>query len=104
MNIGISAYDMAAGDFLDLARAADQLGFDTIWLGEHLVLPVDYASIHPTKATEGQQHHTGPIVDPNTKLLDPLVALAAVAGATTRLRLATGIYILPLRQPLLTAR
>jgi probable F420-dependent oxidoreductase len=104
MRIGISAYDMAAADILDLARAADRLGFDAIWLGEHLLLPVDYGSVHPTEASEGEQHHKGAIVDLNTELLDPFVALAAIAGATRRLRLATGIYILPLRHPLLTAR
>jgi probable F420-dependent oxidoreductase len=43
-------------------------------------------------------------VDPSTTLIDPLVALAACAAATSRLRLATGIFILPLRHPLLTAR
>jgi probable F420-dependent oxidoreductase len=104
MRIGISAYDMAAADILDLARAADRLGFDAIWLGEHLLLPVDYRTIHPTKSSEGEQHHKGPIVGLDTELLDPFVALAAIAGSTTRLRLATGIYILPLRHPLLTAR
>jgi probable F420-dependent oxidoreductase len=104
MRIGISAYDMTAADILQLASAADRLGFDAIWLGEHLLLPVDYRTIHPTTTSEGEQHHKGPIVALDTELLDPFVALAAIAGSTNRLRLATGIYILPLRHPLLTAR
>ena len=41
-----------------------------------------------------------PIIDPATQLLDPLIALAARAGVTDRIQLATGIYILPLRHPL----
>ena len=68
------------------------------------MLPSDYGSAHPTTGDTAHQHHTGPIVDPSTKLLDPLVALAACASVTTQLRLATGIFILPLRHPLLTAR
>ena len=104
MSVGISVYDMTASDVRELAVAADAAGFDAVWLGEHVVLPVDYSSEHPTAGTGGHEHITGPIVDPDTELLDPWVALGAVAGATTQLRLATGIYILPLRHPLITAR
>ena len=104
LRIGLSTYDISATELVQLAVAADEAGFESLWLGEHIVLPYDYASEHPTTGDTAHQHHTGPIVDPSTKLLDPLVALAACAAATTRLRLATGIYILPLRHPLLTAR
>lgn len=104
MNVGLSVYDLAAPDLLDLARAADESGFDAIWLGEHVVLPVGYASEHPTHGIDDHEHIAGPIISPDTELVDPMVALAAVAGATTRIHLATGIYILPLRHPLVTAR
>ena len=49
-------------------------------------------------------HLNRPIVDPATRLVDPLVALAGCATRTRSIRLATGIYLLPLRQPLLAAR
>jgi probable F420-dependent oxidoreductase len=104
MRIGISAYDMTAGDLLDLASAADGAGFDRLWLGEHLFLPVAYEAEHPTSGGDAHKHHAGPVVSPDTELLDPLVELAAVAGATRRIGLATGIFILPLRHPLATAR
>ncbi len=104
MRIGLSVYDMGARDLLDLAVAADGLGFDALWLGEHLVLPYDYSSEHPTQGETAHQHHTRSIIDPATKLLDPWSALSAAAALTTRVKLATGIYILPLRHPLLTAR
>jgi probable F420-dependent oxidoreductase len=105
MRVGISVYDMRAADLVDLAVAADDAGFDAVWLGEHVVLPVGYASEHPTVDDgEAHQHVVGPIVSPGTELVDPLVALGAVAGATGSLRLATGMYILPLRHPLTTAR
>ncbi len=60
----------------------------------------------PTRrsSSPAQQHHTGPIVDPDTELVDPLVQLGAAAAVTTRIELATGIFILPLRHPLAVAR
>jgi probable F420-dependent oxidoreductase len=104
MTVGLSVYDLAVPDLLELAAAAEDAGFDAIWLGEHVLLPVGYASEHPTHGVNGHEHITGPIVHPDTELVDPMVALAAAAGATRRIRLATGIYILPLRHPLVTAR
>lgn len=104
MRIGLSVYDFHPRELLELAAAADEFGFDAIWLGEHVVLPQGYSSEHPTTGETGHQHHTGPIVDPSTELVDPLSALSAAAAVTTRLKLATGIYLLPLRHPLVTAR
>lgn len=104
MKVGLSAYDITGPDLVDLAVAADEAGFDTCWLGEHLLLPVEYESEHPRKGNESHEHITGPIISPDTELLDPLVALGAVAAVTKLLRPATGIYILPLRHPLATAR
>ena len=104
MKIGLSTYNISASELIRLAIAADEAGFESLWLGEHIVLPLDYASDHPTTGGSGHHHITGPIVDPSTTLVDPLVALSACAAATSRIRLATGVYILPLRHPLLTAR
>ncbi len=104
MRVGITAYDMDAGDLVQLATAAEEVGFSSLWLGEHVVLPVGYSSAHPATKEGSQEHHTGPIVAPDTRLVDPLVALGAVAAATTTLELGTAIYLLALRHPLVTAR
>lgn len=109
MRIGISTYDRTVDDLLALAGAAEAAGFDSLWLGEHVLAPAAYGSTHPTQpgadgAQAGADHHGKPIVDPSVELLDPLIALAGVAARTTRLGLATGIYLLPLRHPLLVAR
>ena len=101
MRIGLSAYDLEVTDLVDLARAAEDAGFSSLWLGEHVVLPVAYASAHPTSAGAVPVR---PIVDPDTRLIDPLVALGAAAAVTSRIELATGIYLLPLRHPLAVAR
>ena len=102
MRFGLSVYDVSATELADLAAAAETAGFDTLWLGEHLLRPVDYRTVHPTR--EPEQELAARIVGPQTRLTDPLVALAAAAGRTRRLQLATGIFVLPLRHPLAVAR
>jgi probable F420-dependent oxidoreductase len=112
VRIGISAYGMTGRDLVALAVAAEQFGFASLWLGEHVVLPVGYTSEHPTRSRSAAPGATvpaatgrrRPIVDANTVLTDPLIALGAVAGATTRIELGTAIYLVALRHPLLTAR
>jgi probable F420-dependent oxidoreductase len=105
MRIGVSVYNVRAADLVGLAVAADQAGFSSLWLGEHLVLPWGYGSEHPTHGdTPAEELRHATIVEESTELLDPFVALAAAAAVTSRIRLATGIYLLPLRHPLLTAR
>ena len=73
-----------------VAQAAEAAGFDSVWTGEHVVLPDPQAPPSPAP--------------PRTPFLDPLVALAHLAGHTRRLRLATGIVILPQRNPLVLAK
>ena len=77
-------------DTMRLARLADELGFDSVWAGEHVVLPSPHVAPAPMQPT-----------DP---ILDPLVHLAFVAAATERLLLGTGIIILPQRNPLVLAK
>ena len=102
MRFGLSVYDVSARELADLAAAAEAAGFDTLWLGEHLLRPVGYRAVHPTRQPE--QELAARIVGPDTRLTDPFVALAAAAGRTRRLQLATGIFVLPLRHPLAVAR
>ena len=104
MDVGLSVYDITGGELVALGAAAEQAGFSTLWLGEHVVLPVDYGAEHPTTGSTANRSHLKRIVDPATKLLDPLVALGAVAAVTDRIRLATGIYLVGLRHPLAVAR
>ena len=73
-----------------VARAAEAAGFDTVWTAEHVVLPDPQTPDSPIPA--------------QTPLLDPAVALAHVAAHTHSIRLATGIIILPQRNPLVLAK
>ena len=102
MRFGLSVYDITAVELTELAVAAEAAGFESLWLGEHLLLPVDYRSVHPTR--EPEQEQAARIVGPDTQLVDPLIALAGAAARTSRLQLGTAIYLLPLRHPLAVAR
>jgi probable F420-dependent oxidoreductase len=73
-----------------VARAAEEAGFESVWTGEHVVLPDPQAPPSPAP--------------PHTPMLDPAVALAHLAASTRRIRLATGIIILPQRNPLVLAK
>ena len=68
---------------LRVARAAEELGFDSVWTGEHVVLPDP--QVPPSPAP------------PQTPMLDPAVSLAYLAAGTNTLLLGTGIIILPQR-------
>ena len=81
----------------ELVRAADRLGFESVWIPEHLVLPVAMGgSPHP-----GESH---PPVPPTTPVFDAWAYLAYLAGLTTRVRLGTFVYNLGLRHPFAAAR
>lgn len=67
-----------ADDVLGMAREAEELGLDHVWVGDHFKWRVG--------------------------MLSPMTALAAVAAVTTRVRLGTGVYLLNLRHPAITAK
>ena len=73
-----------------VARAAEAAGFESLWAGEHVVLPDPQAPPSPMGPTE--------------PILDPAIALTFAAANTTRVRLGTGIIILPQRNPLVLAK
>jgi probable F420-dependent oxidoreductase len=72
------------------ARAAEAAGFDSVWAGEHIVLPDPQVPPSP--------------MEPHEPALDSLLALTWAAAHTTSIRLATGIVILPQRNPLVLAK
>ena len=98
MKFGLSMFGLSPRYYPEIAAAAEANGFESVWIPEHLVLPAD---VPPTYLyTE-----TGyPPIDSNTPMFDPWVVLATVANATSTIRLATNVYILPLRHPVVTAR
>lgn len=81
-----------------IARKAEELGFESLWIPEHIILPVEYKSPYPYSSSGRMP------AAPDTPLHDPLIALAYVAGMTSTIKLATGIFVLPIRNPFATAK
>jgi len=97
MNIGTSvplpAYTI---DPAFMAKKAEDLGFESIWYAEHAAVPVHSDS--PFPATGGEIPWT------YSHFTDPYIALARASGVTTKIKLGTGITLVPERNPLLLAK
>ncbi|OOL32296.1 hypothetical protein GQ85_08240 [Rhodococcus rhodochrous] len=102
--IGVSAFGLAASEFVQLSQAVEDAGLQSVWVAEHALLPVGYRSVHPQVGHGDASGPAEPVINAETLLMDPLVTLAAVAQATQRVELVTGIMLLPLQHPLLVAR
>jgi probable F420-dependent oxidoreductase len=87
VNLHSCAYPEAAARF---GRAAEAAGFESLWVADHVVLPDPPSPERP--------------MAPDQRLLDPIVALTFLAAHTTRIRLGTGVIILPQRQALVLAK
>jgi probable F420-dependent oxidoreductase len=83
---------------LTLSRRVEAMGFDSVWASDHVVIPFEIRSRYPYNAT-GQFP-----LPPTTNFLEPLTALALVAGATERVQLGTTVLVLPHRHPVLAAK
>ncbi|MDX6741459.1 LLM class F420-dependent oxidoreductase [Actinocorallia sp. A-T 12471] len=97
ISVGLSMlvrYDLQA----DVARLADDLGYDGLWFPEHLIWPADFGGASPY---EDDDH---PPVDPRIPTYDALLWMATLAQVTSRIRLGTYVYNLSLRHPFVAAR
>jgi probable F420-dependent oxidoreductase len=94
MKLGLFGINMGPlGDaeaMVRVAKAADDAGLESLWTGEHVVLPDPQAPPSPAH--------------PKTPFLDPSIALAHIAAHTKAIRLGTGIIILPQRNPVELAK
>jgi probable F420-dependent oxidoreductase len=84
---------------VEVAQAAEEAGFDSIWTVEHVVVPHAYQSRYPYSPSGrmGSGLEDFPIPD-------PLIWLAYIASATRTIKLGTAILILPQRNPVVTAK
>ncbi|MDB5417033.1 MAG: putative F420-dependent oxidoreductase [Phenylobacterium sp.] len=105
--VGLNLVWVKPEHMVEYARLAEALGFESVWAGEHVAVPArDDWWVGP----EQEKHLRGPNPElkmpfaPKSPFLDPLVVLAHLAAATTRLRLGVGIYMLALRDPILAGR
>ena len=80
---------------LAIAKQAEAMGFNGVLVGDHIAVPENYPSVHPS----GHR-----VFEADTPFLDPLCTISAMAGATATLQFASYVYVLPLRDPLTVAK
>ncbi|SRR5260221_13585 len=94
MKFGLFAVNMYACSYpetaIQIAQLAEEAGFESLWAGEHVVLPDPQAPPSP--------------MAPHDRILDPVIALTYLSAHTSQVRLGTGIIILPQRNPLVLAK
>jgi probable F420-dependent oxidoreductase len=96
MEIGIMiAATAESGDIAEIAREVEELGYESLFIPEHPVIPVGFKTPVPGGSK---------LPDHYSRWMDPFVALGVAAGVTKRIKLGTGICLLPEREPLITAK
>ena len=98
MDVGVQIPATAeTGDMVTLGRLAEDLGFESYFIGEHVTVPSGFRSVAPGS-------HQGVLPEHYGRWMDPFVVLAAVAGATSRIKLGTGVCLPVQRNVLVLAK
>jgi probable F420-dependent oxidoreductase len=97
-HVGPQARTQVVERIQTVARHAEALGYHSLWAADHIVLPTQINSKYP-------YHPEGKFpVDPADNFLEPLTVLSYVAASTSKIRLGTGVLIIPYRHPVVTAK
>ncbi len=97
-NFGNFGKHADAPDLVAIARHAELLGFDSVWVHDHLVMPATIRARYPynESGVAGFAYRQD--------IYDPLAMMAAIAVATRRVRIGTSVLIIPYRNPVVLAR
>ena len=102
MEIGLSlpqiGDDATSENAIEFAQFAEECGYNSLWVVDHVVLHEDGTNRYPY-SRDGEL-----AVPPKDNFLEPLTLLTYIAGATQRIQLATGVLVLPMREPILHAK
>ncbi len=97
MKFGIALGALHHAAFVEATLVADELGYESVWLPEHLVLTAQMS-----RSPRPDEEH--PPVPPNVPIYDAFAYLAFLAAQTSKIRLGTHVYNIGLRHPFTTAR
>jgi probable F420-dependent oxidoreductase len=100
VRFAVSLFPLRPQQMVDVAVEAESLGFDAVWLGEHIISPLRMSSDYPyaSSTEEAPAYHS------HLPFYDPYAALSFIAARTTRLRLGLSLSIVPLHDPYHLAR
>src|SRR5580698_9421472 len=98
MDIGcLLAPTAHSGDLAETARLVESLGYESLWIPEHPVIPVNMKTPFPFTPDNKLPNHYA-------TWADPFIGLSIAAAVTKRIKLGTGICLLPEREPIITAK
>lgn len=97
MDLGITFGQLNPTRWEEVAVEADRLGFESVWLPEHLVFPLEISG----QLIPGEDH---PPVPPTVPIFEPCAYLSYLAAKTDRIGLGTFVYLLGIRHPFVSAR
>jgi len=89
------------GTLVRLARRAEALGIDSVWVSDHIVAPATVRSIYPYDRRRDPKPGDMGVIE---RFFEPVTTLAFLAGATSRIRLGVSAYVVPYRPPVLGAK
>lgn len=101
MKFGVSLFPLRPQQIIQVARTAEETGFDSLWLGEHVVAPIKAESRFPYA---GEQDHGHDAFHANLPFYDPYAVLGYLAAITRKVKLAVSVSIVPLHDPFHLAR
>ena len=107
LKVGVNIVFVKPEAVVRISQAAEQMGYESVWSGEHVALPKHegWWKDYPSVRAAGEAGHEKMVpFKPDTVFLDPMIVLASIASATSRIRLGIGIYLLALRNPILVGR
>jgi len=98
LDVGVYGRLAMPENILPLAELADTAGFDSVWLADHVVFPVEIQSRYPYNPS-GQFPVPG-----SEPLLEPIATMGVLAGVTKHVKIGTAVLVMPYRNPVLLAK
>jgi len=97
-NFGNFELEPGVAGCLAVAEEAERLGYDSVWVHDHVVMPSNVESRYLYNASGASPFHAG------QHIYDPLAVMAAVAARTSRVQIGTSVLIVPYRNPVVLAK
>lgn len=107
LKVGLNIVWMKPELQIEAAKMAEELGFYSVWTGEHIALPKyeGWWKNFPSVIAKGPAGSENDVVfGPDSEFIDPMVILSGIATVTKKVRLGVGIYMLPLRDVILAGK
>jgi len=99
LDVGIYGRLATRDHILELAELAEASGLESIWVADHVIFPLAFASKYPYSPTGAF-----PVDMAKEPLLEPIATMGVLVGATQRVKIGTAVLVMPYRHPVLLAR